>query len=1072
MKIKQSVMMSRLAPAGLLLLAVMLLPAAGRAGADPATMPGKKTITLEMRKAAAARAAERKKSAAPLAAARRAAAPAPGGAPDYFNYSNYANSPMPTVVSGAVTGGGIRKFIDTLPGVGAANANNLGQYIPIAVADNTTYPGSDYYRIGLVDYTQKMHSDLPPTKLRGYKDLAPSADGGAHYLGPLIIAQRGRPVRVKFTNSLGTGNAGKLFVPVDPTLMGAGMGPDGMNSYTENRATVHLHGGDSPWISDGTQHQWFVPAGEATPYKTGASKRNVPDMADPGDGSGTFFWPNQQSARLMFYHDHAFGLTRLNVYAGEAAGYLLKDTTEENLIDTGVLPDAGGVYHYGIPLVIQDKTFVDSTTIPAQDPTWNWGSTPGTARTGDLWYNHVYMPNQNPADPFGVNAMGRWDYGPWTWPPPVVAHGPDPDGTPGVPAVSAVPESYMDTPMVNGTAYPRLTLLRQPYRFRILNACNDRFLNLQLYYSDAGGTEVPMVPAVFNSAYPPTWPTDGRAGGVPDPAAAGPSIIQIGTEGGFLPGPVVIPPVPISSEELPYHSLLLGTAERADVIIDFSQVPLSVTHVILYNDMSAPVPGGDSRYDYYTGDQDQTAIGGATTTVAGYGPNTRTIMRFDLTGGIVSSFNLANLQAALPAAYAASRPQPIVPQAAYNTAFGAAYTDKFAKLTDNSLTFVPGGSALATTVQLKSKGLGGGFEPGYGRLVATLGTVGPAGQIPLANVDPATEILQNGETQIWKIVNTDMDVHPIHFHLFNVQVVNRVTWGGQITPPDANELGWKDTVRTPPGVDTIVALRPVASTFPFVVPDSIRLPNPTMPEGAAWNSLDPVTGNPVMLTNVMTNFGKEYVWHCHILGHEENDMMRPIIFRMSAPGSIEMASIFPDQASAGPQDVILNITGSGFAAGSTAMLTRAGKNAVLAASASVLSPTQMTATFHQPFAPGPWNVSVAGGGQTVTLPNALTLLSAASASTAKVFQGIFKPRQGEAARLVTSLAMAGGMSINVYDSLGRFIKEIFKGTRAAGNYVDSWDGTTSGNKLVASGEYLIHFKCPGFSVTKRVVVIK
>ena len=133
----------------------------------------------------------------------------------------------------------------------------------------------------------------------------------------------------------------------------------------ENRATLHLHGGRTPWISDGTPHQWITPAGENTSYPKGVSVQNVPDMPDPGPGSQTFFYTNQQSARLMFYHDHAYGITRLNVYAGEAAGYLLTDAVEQDLITRGILPAVG------IPLIIQDKTFVDpndrsSTT----DPTW------------------------------------------------------------------------------------------------------------------------------------------------------------------------------------------------------------------------------------------------------------------------------------------------------------------------------------------------------------------------------------------------------------------------------------------------------------------------------------------------------------------------------------------------------------------------------------------------------------------------------------------------------------------------------------------------------------------------------
>ena len=95
----------------------------------------------------------------------------------------------------------------------------------------------------------------------------------------------------------------------------------------------------------------------------------------------TFYYTNAQSARLQFYHDHAHGITRLNVYAGEAAGYLITDAVEQDMISgtnvSGVNPGLLKVLPgLGIPLVIQDKTWVDADTIFAQDPTWNWGTGP------------------------------------------------------------------------------------------------------------------------------------------------------------------------------------------------------------------------------------------------------------------------------------------------------------------------------------------------------------------------------------------------------------------------------------------------------------------------------------------------------------------------------------------------------------------------------------------------------------------------------------------------------------------------------------------------------------------------
>jgi len=399
-----------------------------------------------------------------------------------------ASATASVAVLGAVTGitvtapgagyltPGLKKFVDTLPGLGPTAANNLGQYIPVAVPDTTTYPGSDYYEIAIVQYRQKFASSLPETLLRGYVQLSTSAVPGdmvplsnanldpavnptpitgytgvdkPHYLGPTIVAQKDRPTRILFRNLLPTGVAGDLFLPVDTSLMGSGAGPgmmeldgngvpmdmaadegtvlDGVRNpmcadtpkpvdpvtlkgtcYSEDRATLHLHGGITPWISDGTPHQWVTPDGENTAYPKGVSVSNVPDMPDPGAGAQTFFYTNQQSARLMFYHDHSWGITRLNVYAGEAAGYLLTDPMEQSLISpTGALAGLG----LGDPLIVQDKTFVpDAATMAKQDPTWDYAKWGGP---GNLWTPHVYMPAQNPGDPSGMSAFGRWMYGPW-----------------------------------------------------------------------------------------------------------------------------------------------------------------------------------------------------------------------------------------------------------------------------------------------------------------------------------------------------------------------------------------------------------------------------------------------------------------------------------------------------------------------------------------------------------------------------------------------------------------------------------------------------------------------------------
>ena len=93
------------------------------------------------------------------------------------------------------------------------------------------------------------------------------------------------------------------------------------------------------------------------------------------------------------------------------------------------------------------------------------------------------------------------------------------------------------------------------------------------------------------------------------------------------------------------------------MIVDFSQ--FAGKTIILYNDAPAPVPAFDPRYDYYTGDPDQTDTGGAPTTLPGYGPNTRTIMQFQVDGTAAPAFDLNQLGTALKAAYSASQPAPL-----------------------------------------------------------------------------------------------------------------------------------------------------------------------------------------------------------------------------------------------------------------------------------------------------------------------------------------------------------------------------------------------------------------------------
>jgi hypothetical protein len=208
--------------------------------------------------------------------------------------------------------------------------------------------------------------------------------------------------------------------------------------------------------------------------------------------------------------------------------------------------------------------------------------------------------------------------------------------------------------------------------------------------------------------------------------------------------------------------------------------------------------------------------------------------------------------------------------------------------------------------------MGEAFELEYGRMSGFLGVETPNAQAGLQNMIlhpytyPPDEILDAIElpagvelapiataddgSQIWKVTHNGVDTHPIHFHLYDVQLLNRVGWDGIIRAPEANELGWKDTIRISPLEDTIVALRPVTPYLPASwggLRNSIRLLDPSMPEGMFLKGANTTQreaaglpllafnpdGEPVDIVNHYVNYGWEYVWHCHILSHEEMDMM-------------------------------------------------------------------------------------------------------------------------------------------------------------------------------------------------------
>jgi len=168
--------------------------------------------------------------------------------------------------------------------------------------------------IQMREFRHKAHRDLAPTPLWGYNGMWP---------GPTIEVQKSQPLLVKWTNALPT----RHFLPIDTTIHGA------EETLPKVRTVVHVHGAQVLPESDGYPDAWFTSDGKA-----GAQY-----------DSSACHYPNDQQAALLWYHDHAIGITRLNIYAGLAGMYVIRDRQEDALN----LP--GGPFE--IPLMIQDRRF-------------------------------------------------------------------------------------------------------------------------------------------------------------------------------------------------------------------------------------------------------------------------------------------------------------------------------------------------------------------------------------------------------------------------------------------------------------------------------------------------------------------------------------------------------------------------------------------------------------------------------------------------------------------------------------------------------------------------------------------
>lgn len=286
----------------------------------------------------------------------------------------------------------LTKYVDPLP-------------IPSVIAPTGTLGGVPLYEVSVSQFTQQLHSELPATTLWGYQGTYP---------GPTFEVNRNEEIKIRWVNDLrdGSGTALEHFLPYDNTLHGAGA------MFPEARMVPHVHGAVTDEASDGYPEWWVSPDAN--------SAGNV--FGGPAGNSILTTFPNNQRAANNWYHDHSMGITRLNVYAGMAGFFNIRDSEEAAL----GLPSG----EYEIPLLLQDRSFYED------------GQLFYPAGPGDV------------ADPGGENPLGNLQNFPGD--------------------ASQVQRYVADANLVNGKVWPYLEVEPRKYRFRMLNGANTRFYDLQL----------------------------------------------------------------------------------------------------------------------------------------------------------------------------------------------------------------------------------------------------------------------------------------------------------------------------------------------------------------------------------------------------------------------------------------------------------------------------------------------------------------------------------------------------------------------------------------------------------------
>ncbi len=615
----------------------------------------------------------------------------------------------------------------------------------------------DYYEISVRQFDQQiLPAGFPATTVWGYGATTAQSNRGLliHNAPSLTIeARHDRPVRVQWTNALVDGNGNYLphLLPVDPTLHWAN--PAGGDTQRDTRpsfaSTPGPYRGPVPLV---THAHGAVGVGDESDGYAEAWYLPAADDIPAGyatEGTWYDFFAGKAAAKFGTRWGPGFATFQYPNHGRASTDWYHDHTLGMTRLNVYAGP-AGFFIIRGGPAgddAVLDRRTGQSASLPGPAPREN------DRFPSNKHYREIPIAIQDRA----FNEDGALFYpdtraffdgitGPYL---------PDTD-------VSPIwnPEFFGNLMMVNGNTWPFQTVEQRRYRFRVLNGCQSRFLILD--FSGIPGVEV--------------W--------------------AIGNEGGFLSAPVNL-----TAQN--GNRLLMGLAERADLIVDFTNVPLG-SHVLGNVGPDEPFGGGEPGEDFEPADPATTGQ----------------ILEFRVVPTLDVDTSTPPRFLRLPAI------TPLPPETV---------TRPLALLEEMSTFFddAPIEALLGT--------------------VAGDPNVAPGVWTKQLWMDPVTENPAAGTTEVWEIYNTTADGHPMHIHEVAFEVVSRqeivvdedtmevqVGPGSAPTPPEPWETGFKDTVIAYPGQVTRVRVR-------FNTPG-------------------------------------QYVWHCHIVEHEDNEMMRPYRVGPAQPG--------------------------------------------------------------------------------------------------------------------------------------------------------------------------------------------